>query len=57
VTVIDAVVSPVDHTKFDPEVVKTEFPQLFETVTSGVDGTVPGTAAPDPAALVQPLTV
>lgn len=37
------------------EVDKTEFPQLFVTVTTGVAGTDFGAASPLPAALVQPF--
>ncbi len=34
-----------------------ELPQLFRTVTTGVDGAVFGAAVPLPAALVQPSSV
>jgi hypothetical protein len=39
---MDGVVSPVDHNKLVPEVVKTELPQLFVTVTTGVAGAEQG---------------
>ena len=57
VTVIEAVVAPVDHNQFEPLAVNTELPQLLLTVTTGVDGTATGAATPDPEALVQPPTV
>mgnify|MGYP000161827994 CR=1 FL=1 len=38
VTVIDAVVSPVDHNKFVPVAVNVDDPQLSVTVTVGADG-------------------
>jgi hypothetical protein len=57
VTVIDAVVAPVDHNNPVPEVLKTEFPQLLVTVTTGADGTANGAATPEPEALVHPPTV
>lgn len=57
VTVIEAVVSPVDHDKFVPEVVKVEEPQLFTTVTTGVAGIANGFAVPVPGADVHPPTV
>jgi hypothetical protein len=38
VTEIETPVAPVDHDKFDPEAAKTELPQLFVTVTTGVEG-------------------
>jgi hypothetical protein len=56
-TVIDAVVAPVDHNNPVPEVLKTEFPQLLVTVTTGADGALDGAAMPDPAVLVHPPTV
>ena len=37
-TVIEGVVAPVDHNKLVPDVDKTEFPQLFDTVTIGAEG-------------------
>ena len=41
VTVIDEVVAPLDHSKEPVAVVdRTEFPQLFTTVITGVDGLV-----------------
>ncbi len=49
--------APVDHNKLVPEVIKTEFPQLFVTVTIGVDGIAIGAAVPEPAKLAQPPTV
>ena len=57
VTVIEAVVAPVDQSKLDPVAVKTEFPQLLVTVTAGAEGIAKGAAIPDPAGLVQPATV
>ena len=58
VTVIDDVVAPLLHNKFPAAVVeRTELPQLFTTVTTGVAGIVLGTEVPLPAALVQPFTV
>ena len=56
-TVIDDVVSPVDHNQFEPDAVNTELPQLFETVTTGAEGTVNGAAVPEPAGLTHPPTV
>lgn len=56
-TVIDGVDPPVDHSKFEPDVVKVEFPQLFTTVTTGVVGTVKGAAVPEPGVLAHPPTV
>ena len=58
VTVIQAVVAPLLHTKLPAVVVHSvELPQLLTTVTTGVAGTGFGAAVPLPAALVQPLTV
>jgi hypothetical protein len=37
--VIEAVVAPVDHSKFEPVAVNTELPQLFVTETGGAAGT------------------
>jgi hypothetical protein len=51
------VVSPVDHCKFDPEVVNTEFAQLFVTVTIGADGATIGFADAVAGELVHPPTV
>ena len=56
-TVIDDVVSPVDHNKLDPVAVKVELPQLSDTVTTGVLGAVNGFAFPVPGKLVHPPTV
>ena len=57
VTVIEAVVAPVLHAIVPPAGIdKTELPQLFVTVTTGVAVTT-GAASPEPAALVQPFTV
>ena len=36
---------------------KVELPQVLVTVTKGVAGVATGAATPDPAKLVQPLTV
>ena len=57
VTVIEAVVSPVDHKRFVPVAVKVDDPQLSTTVTVGAAGTANGTAVPEPAGLVHPATV
>jgi hypothetical protein len=38
-------------------VLNTDVPQLFTTVTTGVDGIAVGDAVPDPAKLVHPFTV
>ena len=58
VTVIDVVDAPVLHNNVPGAVVeRTELPQLFETFTTGVEGTVSGAATPEPAALVQPPDV
>ena len=55
---MDEVVAPLLHNKAHvASVDKIEFPQLFTTVTSGVDGIVFGTAVPLPSSLVQPLLV
>jgi len=55
--VIDAVVSPVDHNKFDPVAVNVDEPQPSVTVTIGADGTAVGLATADPLADVHPPTV
>jgi hypothetical protein len=58
VTVIDDVVAPVLHKSEPVAVVESvELPQLFTTVTTGVDGVVLGAAVPVPGKLVQPFTV
>ena len=58
VTVIEAVVAPLLHNMVPPAGIdKVELPQLFTTVTTGVAGVAFGAAMPEPAALVQPLTV
>ena len=55
---IEGVVAPVLHNIVPPAGIdKVELPQLFTTVTTGVAVIVFGAALPDPAALVQPLTV
>ena len=41
----------------DALVDKVDEPQLFTTVTTGVEGLAFGAAMPEPASLVQPLTV
>lgn len=58
VTVIEEVVAPLLHNN-DPVAVvaKTEFPQLFVTVTTGAEGVDFGAAIPLPNALAQPFTV
>ena len=55
---IDDVVAPVLHNK-EPValVVSVDAPQLSVTVTTGADGIAFGKAAPEPAALTQPLIV
>ena len=55
-TVMDELVSPVLHNKFDPLVLNRELPQLLLTVTTGA-GVLTGAATPLPAALVQPFIV
>jgi len=58
VTVIEEVVAPLLHSNVPAAVVEsTEFPQLFTTVTTGVEGVVFGAAMPLPGRLVQPLTL
>jgi hypothetical protein len=57
VTVIVAVVAPVDQRRFDPVAVKIEDPQLSVAETTGDAGNAIGAAIPDPAELVHPLTV
>jgi hypothetical protein len=55
---MDDVVAPLLHNKLPVAVVdNVVVPQLSTTVTTGVDGVVFGAATPEPAALVQPLTV
>jgi tetrahydromethanopterin S-methyltransferase subunit F len=56
-TVIEAVVSVVDHVRFDPVVVKVDVPQLSTTVTTGVDGVAVGFATPVPGSEIHPPTV
>jgi hypothetical protein len=48
VTVIVAVVSPVDHSRFVPVAVNVDDPQLSTTVTVGAAGIAIGAAVPDP---------
>jgi len=56
--VIDAVVAPVLHNNVPAALVdKVDVPQLFTTVTTGVDGIAFGAAVAEPAALTQPFTV
>ena len=58
VTLTDEVVAPVLHNKDPVAVVESvEFPQLSETVTTGVDGTDLGVAVPLPGGLVHPFIV
>ena len=58
VTVIEAVLAPLLHKIVPPVGIdKVELPQLLTTVTTGVAGVATGAAMPEPAALVQPLTV
>src|SRR6185503_8916826 len=55
---MDGVVAPVPHNIVPPAGIdRTELLQLFTTVTTGVAGVAFGAAMPEPAALVQPLTV
>ena len=54
---MEGVVAPLLHSMVPPAGIdKVELPQLFATVTTGVAGLV-GAATPEPARLVQPLTV
>ena len=58
VTLMEAVVAPLLHRIVPPAGIdRVELPQLLTTVTTGVAGVAFGAATPDPAALVQPLTV
>jgi hypothetical protein len=58
VTVIESVVAPLLHNIVPPAGIdKTELPQLFTTVTTGVCGSAFGAAIPEPFRLVHPLTV
>ena len=57
VTTITGVVSVVDHTKLDPDVVNVELPQPSTTVTTGEAGIAVGFAIPVPGALIQPAIV
>ena len=57
VTVIEGVVSVVDQTKFVPDAVNVDEPQLSTTVTIGAPGIAIGEAISDPFALTQPPTV
>ena len=54
---IEAVVAPLLHNRLPAAFVeRTELPQLFTTVTTGVAGVVFGAAMPLPELLVQPFT-
>jgi hypothetical protein len=56
--VIEGVVAPVFHNNEPFAVVDNMLlPQLFTTVTTGVDGVALGEAVAFPAALVQPFVV
>ena len=57
VTLIEGVVSVVDQTKFVPDAVNVDEPQLSTTVTIGALGIAIGEAISDPFALIQPPTV
>ena len=58
VTVIEGVVAPLLHNIVPPAGIdKTELPQLFTTVTTGVCGIAFGAAIPWPSGLVHPPTV
>lgn len=51
-------VSPLLHNRLPAAVVESvEFPQLFTTLTTGVEGIEPGNAIPLPVSLVQPFAV
>ena len=54
---IEAVVSPVDQSKFVPSTVNVDDPQLSVTETAGAEGIANGFAVPEPAALVHPPDV
>jgi hypothetical protein len=55
--VIEGVDAPVLHKMVPPTGIdKTEFPQLFTMVTTGVAGVATGAATPEPCALVHPLS-
>jgi hypothetical protein len=55
---MEDVVALLLHNKLPAAVVDNiEVPQSFTTVTIGAEGFVFGTAIPEPAALVHPLTV
>jgi hypothetical protein len=56
--VIEGVLAPVLHNIVPAHIAdNTEALQLFTTVTTGFDGNAFGAAIPEPAILVQPLTV
>ena len=57
VTVIEGVVSVVDQTRFVPDAVNVDEPQLSITVKIGALGIEIGAAIPDPFRLTQPPTV
>ena len=57
VTAIEGVVSVVDQTKFVPDAVNVDEPQLSITVKIGALGIEIGAAISDPFALMQPPTV
>ena len=57
VTLIEGVVSVVDQTKFVPDAVNVDEPQLSTTVTIGALGIAIGATIPDPFALTQAPTV
>ena len=55
---MEAVVAPLLHRKVPVAVVDNiDEPQLLTTVTAGAVGIAFGAAMPEPAALIQPLTV
>ena len=55
---MEAVLAPLLQRMLPPAGIESvELPQLFTTVTTGVAGVATGAAVPEPAALVQPLTV
>ena len=56
-TIIEGVVDPFDHTKFDPVAVNTEDPQLSTTEIDGADGVTVGAATTVDKSLVQLLIV
>lgn len=54
---MDELVSNVDHDRFDPVALRTEFPQLSVTLTEGAAGIGIGLELITAGALVHPETV